>query len=115
MRSSVAGPTSGGVLGRHPVGAPILEAERVRLELERPRPAAHRHWRRCRQPVRKVHCAVEALVGRPGAPIVWTGVRGVGKTIARLEARRLARDRKFVTVDVTRSARPGWPSDWPSQ
>lgn len=45
--------------------------------------------------------------GPASAPLVWTGVRGVGKTVTLLEARRLATERGFVTVHVTADRAPG--------
>lgn len=42
-----------------------------------------------------------AHFGRAASPLVWTGVRGVGKTVTLLEARARAEDRGFVTAHVT--------------
>ncbi|MGQ0466114.1 MAG: AAA family ATPase [Sporichthyaceae bacterium] len=39
--------------------------------------------------------------GRAAGPLIWTGVRGVGKTVTLVEARRRAEQRRFVSAHVT--------------
>lgn len=50
-----------------------------------------------------------AHFGRAVSPLVWTGVRGVGKTVALLEVRRRAEERDFVVAHVTADPAGGLP------
>jgi len=48
--------------------------------------------------------------GRGGGPLIWTGVRGVGKTVAMSEARTRAARRDFRTAHLTADRSAGLAS-----
>ncbi len=50
-----------------------------------------------------------AHFGRAVSPLVWTGVCGVGKTVALLEVRRRAEEQGFVVAHVTANPTGGLP------
>lgn len=51
-----------------------------------------------------------AHFGRASSPLVWTGVRGVGKTVTLAEARQRAEGRGFVVANVTADRAGGLPA-----